>query len=90
MAEEKKTKGGKGKFLLGAILGVAAGAMAGKIIKDRKDGCEECDCDDCNCENCKCKCHDEDDSDEDDVKNLGEKIKEVVKEKTAKKTTKKK
>ncbi len=54
MAEKAEKKGGAGKFILGAILGGIAGAVAGKFIKFDSDGGEEvedgCDCgDDCEC-----------------------------------------
>ena len=50
MAE--KSKGGAGKFFLGAALGAIAGALAGKFINVKKDDgeeLEECECDECDC-----------------------------------------
>ena len=51
----EKNKGGAGKFLLGAILGGIAGAIAGKFIKLDTDGGEEIEDTDCECDG-KCEC----------------------------------
>ena len=64
MAEEKKNKGGKGKFVLGALVGAAAAVVAGKAIKARSKDENSCDCDcdcgdDCDCEECDCDSKDE-------------------------------
>ncbi len=53
---ENKGKSGAGKFFLGALLGAAAGAIAGKFISFKKDGGEELD--ECGCED-KCECRKE-------------------------------
>ena len=50
MAE--KSKGGAGKFFLGALLGGLAGAVAGKFMSSKcdEDKDDECECgDDCEC-----------------------------------------
>lgn len=50
MAE--KNKSGAGKFVLGALLGGIAGAIAGKFVSDKTEKCEkgECKCgDECDC-----------------------------------------
>ena len=58
---ENKGKSGAGKFFLGALLGAAAGAIAGKFISVKKDDGEEldecgCGCDEkCECEKAECK-----------------------------------
>ena len=50
----EKNKSGAGKFLLGALLGGIAGAVAGKFIKVNPDDGEEVE-DECNCgDDCKC------------------------------------
>ena len=42
MAENnEKSKSGAGKFFLGALIGVAIGAVAGKIISSKLNGDEE-------------------------------------------------
>ena len=61
MAGKSKSKGGAGKFFLGAALGAAVGAVAGRFIsagaKKSACGCgEECDCDD----EMNCGCHGKD------------------------------
>lgn len=57
----EKTKGGAGKFILGAALGAIAGAIAGKFIslKSEDEKNAKCDCDDgCDCGDI-CECGDE-------------------------------
>ncbi|MDO4747400.1 MAG: hypothetical protein Q4A70_03640 [Candidatus Saccharibacteria bacterium] len=53
MAENKeKGKSGAGKFFLGALIGAAAGAVAGRFLSSRaeKNDLDECECgDDCDC-----------------------------------------
>ena len=57
MTEKKTTKGGAGKFFLGAALGALAGAIAGRFISNKAENEEKCDCkEDCDCkEECECK-----------------------------------
>ena len=52
-------KSGAGKFFLGALLGAAAGAIAGKFMSDKIEKCE-CDEDECGC-GCEgeCECNKE-------------------------------
>lgn len=57
MAENEKHKSGAGKFFLGALLGAAAGAIAGKFISVKQDDEEEpedCDCGG-ECEHCEAR-----------------------------------
>ena len=54
---ENKGKSGAGKFFLGALLGAAAGAIAGKFMSSNKDSGEELE--ECGCDHDgKCKCED--------------------------------
>lgn len=55
MAEKSKS-GGAGKFFLGALLGAAAGAIAGRFIsvKADKEDSEKCDCGG-ECDHCKAR-----------------------------------
>ena len=77
----EKNKGGAGKFLLGAVLGGIAGAIAGKFIKLNTDDGEEVEDDECGCgDKCECK----------KACEKKEEIKEEVKKPVAKKTSEKK
>lgn len=84
MAEEKK-KSGAGKFFLGALLGGALGAVAGKFIKVNIKNEDECDCDeDCECDG-ECECDKKEATEKEAPKK-----KTVVKKAPAKKTSEKK
>ncbi len=89
----EKSKNGAGKFFLGAILGAAAGAIAGKFIHDKVKKTEEdfdeteCDCgDECKCGD-KCEC--EKKAEEKTEKPVEEKT-EIAKKGTTKKTSEQK
>ncbi|MBR3122041.1 hypothetical protein IKF28_01200 [Candidatus Saccharibacteria bacterium] len=61
----EKNKSGAGKFFLGALLGAAAGAIAGKFISEKTKSDDEdlekneCECgEECECGK-KCECEEE-------------------------------
>lgn len=89
MAEKSEKKGGAGKFILGAVLGGIAGAIAGKFIKLNQDDEDDEECNADEGRSCYEKCKSEK-KDEEGVKVEKSEDNKDVKKTAAKKTSEKK
>ena len=76
----ENNKKGTGKFFLGALLGAAAGAIAGKFVSEKlKDDAGNCENDDCKCGE-KCECGKKDSKETDKMVIAKEKVEKKAKE----------